>query len=101
MLVKVLRTIGDFRALHLDELAALFVQVVKPGTVAIDGAKVKASASRHEEMGSPNGNSIRSVRPRPALHGRVGYALPGQPPTPLNGAPAWPPCREASAGNRR
>lgn len=53
------RTICDFRALHLDELAALFVQVVKLarecgmvklGTVAIDGTKVKASASRHKAM---------------------------------------------------
>lgn len=53
------RTICDFRALHLDELAGLFVQVVKLarecgmvklGTVAIDGTKVKASASRHKAM---------------------------------------------------
>lgn len=53
------RTICDFRALHLNELAGLFVQVVKLarecglvklGTVAIDGTKVKASASRHKAM---------------------------------------------------
>ena len=53
------RTIRDFRALHLDELSALFVQVVKLaqelglvklGTVAIDGTKVKANASRHKAM---------------------------------------------------
>lgn len=53
------RTICDFRALHLDELSALFVQVVKLarecglvklGTVAVDGTKVKASASRHKAM---------------------------------------------------
>lgn len=53
------RTICDFRALHLDELAGLFFQVVKLarecgmvklGTVAIDGTKVKASASRHKAM---------------------------------------------------
>lgn len=53
------RTICDFRALHLDEISALFVQVVKLarecglvklGTVAIDGTKVKASASRHKAM---------------------------------------------------
>ena len=53
------RTICDFRALHLDELAALFVQVVKLarecglvklGTIAVDGTKVKASASRHKAM---------------------------------------------------
>jgi transposase len=53
------RTICDFRALHLQELAALFVQVVKLarecglvklGTIAVDGTKVKASASRHKAM---------------------------------------------------
>lgn len=53
------RTICDFRALHLNELGDLFVQVVKLarecgmvklGTVAIDGTKVKASASRHKAM---------------------------------------------------
>jgi transposase len=53
------RTICDFRALHLKELADLFVQVVKLaremglvklGTVAIDGTKVKANASRHKAM---------------------------------------------------
>lgn len=53
------RTICDFRALHLEELAELFVQVlklarelglVKLGTVAIDGTKIKANASRHKAM---------------------------------------------------
>ena len=53
------RTIRDFRALHLSELADLFVQVVKLaqemglvklGTVAIDGTKIKANASRHKAM---------------------------------------------------
>jgi transposase len=44
------RTIRDFRALHLKELGELFVQVVKLGTVAIDGTKVKANASRHKAM---------------------------------------------------
>jgi len=53
------RTIRDFRALHLKELAELFVQVVKLaqemglvklGTVAIDGTKIKANASRHKAM---------------------------------------------------
>lgn len=53
------RTISDFRALHLTELAGLFVQVlrlaremglVKLGTVAIDGTKIKANASRHKAM---------------------------------------------------
>jgi transposase len=53
------RTLCDFRALHLEELAALFVQVVKLarecglvklGTIAVDGTKVKANASRHKAM---------------------------------------------------
>ena len=53
------RTIRDFRALHLKELADLFVQVVKLaqemglvklGTVAIDGTKIKANASRHKAI---------------------------------------------------
>jgi transposase len=53
------RTLCDFRALHLQELAALFVQVVKLarecglvklGTIAVDGTKVKANASRHKAM---------------------------------------------------
>jgi transposase len=53
------RTIRDFRALHLKELSDLFVQVVKLaremglvklGTVAIDGTKIKANASRHKAM---------------------------------------------------
>lgn len=53
------RTLSDFRAFHLKELSELFVQVVrlaremglvKLGTVAIDGTKVKANASRHKAM---------------------------------------------------
>lgn len=53
------RTIRDFRAFHLLELSELFVQVVrlaremglvKLGTVAVDGTKVKANASRHKAM---------------------------------------------------
>ena len=53
------RTIRDFRAIHLKEFSELFVQVVrlarelglvKLGTVAIDGTKVKANASRHKAM---------------------------------------------------
>ena len=53
------RTVCDFRALHLKELAALFVQVVrlarecglvKLGTIAVDGTKIKANASRHKAM---------------------------------------------------
>ena len=56
------RTLSDFRALHLQELVALFVQVVqvvhlarecglvKLGAVAVDGTKLKANASRHKAM---------------------------------------------------
>ena len=53
------RTIRDFRALHLSTLSDLFVQVVrlarelglvKLGTVAIDGTKLQANASRYKAM---------------------------------------------------
>jgi myosin heavy subunit len=53
------RTISDFRKLHLAELQGLFVEVlklcaqaglVKVGLVSLDGAKVKANASRHKAM---------------------------------------------------
>lgn len=53
------RTISDFRKLHLSELEALFVQVlricqkaglVKLGHVSLDGTKIKANASRHKAM---------------------------------------------------
>jgi len=53
------RTLSDFRANHLEALSELFVQIVrlarecglvKLGTVAIDGTKVKANASRHKAM---------------------------------------------------
>jgi transposase len=53
------RTLCDFRAFHLKELSDLFVQVVKLakecglvklGTVAVDGTRIKANASRHKAM---------------------------------------------------
>lgn len=53
------RTLSDFRAFNLEALSDLFVQVVKLaqecrlvslGTIAIDGTKVKANASRHKAM---------------------------------------------------
>ena len=53
------RTISDFRAFHLKELGELFAQVVrlaremglvKLGTIAVDGTKIKANASRHKAM---------------------------------------------------
>jgi transposase len=53
------RTICDFRLQHLSELKELFVEVVqlarelglvKLGTIALDGTKVKANASKHKAM---------------------------------------------------
>jgi transposase len=53
------RTIAEFRQRHLQAFQALFVQVLqvareagllKLGTVAVDGTKVKASASKHKAM---------------------------------------------------
>ncbi len=53
------RTISDFRKRHLGALGGLFVQVlemcaraglVKLGHVALDGTKIKASASKHKAM---------------------------------------------------
>src|SRR6185437_13379458 len=53
------RTISDFRKRHLKALAGLFVQVlklaeqaglVKLGHMALDGAKIKANASKHKAM---------------------------------------------------
>lgn len=53
------RTIRDFRFVHLKEFTDLFVQVVrlarelglvKLGTIAVDGTKIKANASRHKAM---------------------------------------------------
>src|SRR4051794_23208950 len=53
------RTISDFRKTHLCRLDALFFEVLKlcalaglakVGTIALDGTKIKASASRHKAM---------------------------------------------------
>src|SRR3989304_3748999 len=53
------RTIAEFRQQHLAAFEALFVQVVQLareagvvqlGTLAIDGTKVKANASKHKAM---------------------------------------------------
>ena len=53
------RTISDFRKDHLEDLAALFLQVlkicqqaglVKLGHVSLDGTKVSANASKHKAM---------------------------------------------------
>lgn len=53
------RTICDFRKRHLEDFKAMFVQVlwiareaglIQLGTVAIDGTKVRANASKHKAM---------------------------------------------------
>jgi transposase len=53
------RTISDFRKVHLARLETLFVEVLKlcalsglvrVGTIALDGTKVKANASRNKAM---------------------------------------------------
>jgi len=53
------RTISDFRKTHLTRLEGLFVEVLKlcalagltrVGTIALDGTKIKANASRHKAM---------------------------------------------------
>ncbi len=53
------RTISDFRRIHLPTLESLFEQILKIaleagamklGRVALDGTKVKASASKHKAM---------------------------------------------------
>jgi len=53
------RTISDFRKIHLTRLETLFVEILKlcalaglakVGTIALDGTKVKANASRHKAM---------------------------------------------------
>jgi len=53
------RTICNFRTRHRDDFAGVFVQVVqiaqetglaKFGTLAIDGSKIKANASKHRAM---------------------------------------------------
>lgn len=53
------RTISDFRKNHLSDFESVFVQLVriakelglvKLGTLAIDGSKVKANASKHKAM---------------------------------------------------
>jgi transposase len=53
------RTIAEFRQRHLSEFESLFIQVVqmagelgliKLGTIAVDGSKVKANASKRKAM---------------------------------------------------
>jgi transposase len=68
------RTIRDFRAQHLVEFTELFTQVVrlarelglvKLGTIAVDGTKLKVNASRHKAMSTRACKALRSnSRPR-------------------------------------
>ena len=53
------RTISEFRRIHLARLEGLFIDVLKlcalagltrVGTIALDGTKIKANASRHKAM---------------------------------------------------
>jgi len=53
------RTLCEFRRRHLGDFEAIFIQVVwiaaevglaKLGTIAVDGSKVKANASKHKAM---------------------------------------------------
>jgi transposase len=73
------RTICEFRALHLEELSGLFVQVVKLarecglvklGTIAVDGTKIKANASRHKAM-----SYERMQKAEAELKGQIGALL--------------------------
>lgn len=63
------RTIADFRKRFLDELPALFTQVlliaqamglVKLGTVSLDGTKLKAIASRHKALSWKRANRLEA-----------------------------------------
>lgn len=74
------RTLSDFRALHLQELANLFVQVVrlarecglvKLGTVAVDGTKLKANV-RQSRVGPSLERQLCQTGDRQQLAG-VGY----------------------------
>lgn len=73
------RTLSEFRRRHLPALAALFQQVlrlcrraglVKLGTVALDGTKVKANASKHKAM-----SYARMARAERALEAEVRHIL--------------------------
>jgi transposase len=67
-------TIATFRRRFLEQIEALFVQVLgvaremgvlKLGTVALDGTKIHANASRHSALSyAPRAGSRRSWRPK-------------------------------------
>src|SRR5690606_30885446 len=62
-------TLADFRRRHLKELSALFLQILllaremgflKVGTVALDGTKVKANASKHAAVSYKRAKQMES-----------------------------------------
>ena len=70
------RLLCDLRSLHLQELSAPYARIVKMAhecapvilsTIAVDGSKVGANASRHEVMGYPRMMQAESGR----LHERA------------------------------
>jgi hypothetical protein len=100
------RTICDFRAFHLKELSELFVQVVKLaremglvklGTVAIDGTKVKANASRHKAMSYERMNQAEANSRRRSTRC---WRAPRPPTRPRSTSPSWT-CPPRSNGARR
>ena len=71
--------ISDFRLVHLDALADLFVQVlrlcqkaglVSLGNVALDGTKVKANASKHKAM-----SHVRMLKTEAQLEAEIAALL--------------------------
>ena len=75
--------ISDFRRVHLDALAGLFVQVlslcqkaglVSLGNVALDGRKVRANVSADNEVGQRPRGLTRDTRSWPRPHPVSGMA---------------------------
>jgi transposase len=65
------RSISDFRKIHLQALANLFVEVlqiagemgmVSLGNLSLDGSKVRANASRHKAMSDPDSGSSETAK---------------------------------------
>jgi len=63
------RTIADFRKRFLNELKALFTEIlliaqvmglVKLGTVSLDGTKIKANASKHKALSWEHANRLEA-----------------------------------------
>jgi transposase len=78
--------ISDFRLVHLDALAGLFVQVLRLcqkagllslGNVALDGTKVKANASKHKAMSHVSGDNEVGRSATNSLAGWVSAGVPG------------------------